>query len=79
MGENQNSSSSSYRSSQFMRLPRILNQCHPIRDLFTGEPALPKTRKPSYSGPAAETIHGYLLGLSSTRGRLRPVSHAATV
>ena len=31
MGENRDSSSSSYRSpDNFMRLPRILNQCHPI-------------------------------------------------
>ena len=30
MGENRDLPSSSYRSSQFMRLPRILNQCHPM-------------------------------------------------
>src|SRR5450759_627831 len=36
MGENRDSSSSSYRSSQFMRLPRILNQCHPIPGFVYG-------------------------------------------
>ena len=36
MGENRDSSSSSYRSSHFMRLPRILNQCHPIPGFVYG-------------------------------------------
>ena len=37
MGENRDSSSSSNRPSQFMRLPRILNQCHPIPGFVYGK------------------------------------------
>ena len=37
MGENRDSSSSCYRPSQFMRLPRILNQCHPIPGFVYGQ------------------------------------------
>jgi hypothetical protein len=30
-----------------MRLPRILNQCHPVTDLSTDKPVSPKTSNPS--------------------------------
>jgi len=51
---NRDSSSSSYPSSRFMRLPRILTSAIPFRHLFRGKPALLKMGKPPYPGPAAK-------------------------
>jgi len=63
-----------------MRLPRILNQCHPIPG-FVYERASFAEDAQTILIPVRprETIRGDLLGLSSARAWLRPVSHAAAV
>src|SRR5262245_10643054 len=80
LGENRNSSSSSYRSSQLDAPSQNSKPVPSHSGICLRESQLCRRRaNDPHSGPAAETIGGYLLGLSSTRARLRSVSHAATV
>src|SRR6516162_8651929 len=80
MGENRNSSSSSSRSSQFYAPSQNFKPVPSHSGICLRASQLCRRRANNpHPGPAAETIRGYLLGLSSTRTRLRPVCHAATV